>query len=84
MNFIDVLGLVAAALTTISFLPQAIRTWRLKQTRDISLPMYLLFCSGVFLWLAYGLLIKDLPLIIANCITAVLASMILFFKLRYG
>lgn len=84
MILVKILGLTAAALTTISFLPQVIRTWRLKETKDISLPMYLLFCSGVGLWLAYGLIIGDLPLIVANAVTAVLAFLILFFKIRYG
>jgi MtN3 and saliva related transmembrane protein len=83
MNVISLIGFAAAILTTISFLPQVIKVWRTKSTQDISLEMFLLFSLGVFLWLVYGILIKDWPIFFANFITFILASTILMFKLKY-
>jgi len=83
MEPITILGLAAGALTTFSFLPQVIKTWKLKETKDISLGMYMLLSIGVFLWLAYGLFKKDLPIILANGIGLILVFVILFFKLKY-
>lgn len=81
---ITFIGLGAAFCTTIAFLPQVIRTWRTRSTRDLSLPMFLIFTTGIFLWLVYGLAMRDLPLILANGVTLVLSGTILFFKLRHG
>ena len=83
MNPITIIGLLAGTFTTIAFLPQLIKTLKLKETKDLSLWMYIILCSGVFLWLVYGLLIKDLPIIAANSISLVLASIILFYKIKY-
>ncbi|MGK7391645.1 MAG: SemiSWEET transporter [Candidatus Cyclobacteriaceae bacterium M2_1C_046] len=83
MDYISALGLLAGALTTISFLPQVIKTWRTKSAKDISLGMFLIFCTGVLLWLVYGLLVRDIPIIVANVFTFTLASTILFFKLTF-
>ena len=83
MDFVSVIGFVAAILTTVSFVPQVVRVWRSRSTRDISLPMFLVMALGIVLWLIYGALIGDLPLIIANVVTLILVLMILFFKLRY-
>ncbi len=83
MNLIQIIGLMAGALTTISFLPQAIKTWRSKSAKDISLAMFLCFCVGVILWIIYGFFIKDLPVLLTNLATLVLAGSILFFKLNY-
>jgi len=77
------IGLVAAVLTTAAFLPQVIKTWRTRKTRDISLGMFLVLCLGICLWLVYGLLRGDLPLILANAVTLALAGTILVFKLKY-
>ncbi len=77
------LGLSAAALTTAAFLPQVIKTWRTRQTRDISLAMFLVLCTGIVLWLIYGVLRDDLALVVGNAITLVLAGTILAFKVRY-
>ncbi len=82
-NIVTWLGLVAAFCTTISLLPQAIKVITQKQTRDISLSMYIIFTSGVLLWLIYGILTKDIPVILANAITFVLSSMILVLKIKY-
>ncbi len=78
-----VLGLAAATMTTAAFLPQAVKTWRTRQTRDISLGMFSVLCLGICLWLAYGFLQGDLPLIIGNAITLALAGTILVLKLKY-
>ena len=84
MSFETALGLLAGSLTTIAFLPQVIRTWRTRSTADISLVMFLILCTGIALWLVYGLVRGDWPVIIANGFILVLASTILFFKLRHG
>jgi len=81
---IDGIGYAAATMTTISFLPQLLRVVKLKSARDISLGMFLIFSTGVALWLIYGLLQHDIPLITANGITLVLALIILGFKIRHG
>lgn len=81
---IEAIGYLAAALTTASFVPQAIKTLRSRDTRGISAGMYAMFCSGVALWFAYGVLIGAWPVIIANALTFVLAAIILGMKLRLG
>ncbi|MDD2846145.1 MAG: SemiSWEET transporter [Rhodoferax sp.] len=83
MNLTDVIGTVAAILTTISFLPQALHTFRTKDVRGISLGMYSVFTLGVAMWLVYGLLLGAWPVVIANVVTLALASAILVMKLRY-
>ncbi|HOO89657.1 MAG TPA: SemiSWEET transporter [Syntrophales bacterium] len=77
------IGLIAATCTTISFLPQAIKVITKKQTRDISLSMYVIFSFGVLCWLIYGILTKDIPIICANSITFALSFTILVLKIRY-
>ena len=81
---VTALGLVAATLTTISFLPQVLRTLRTRDTRSISVGMYATLVAGVGLWLVYGLLTGDVPVIIANAITFVLSGIVFILKLRYG
>jgi MtN3 and saliva related transmembrane protein len=78
------IGSIAALLTTAAFVPQALMVIREKQTRGISLGMYVLFTLGVTLWFVFGLLIGSYPVTVANGITLVLASIILAMKLRYG
>jgi MtN3 and saliva related transmembrane protein len=78
------IGLFAAFCTTLAYAPQAIKTWRTRQTRDISLGMFVLMVTGVVFWLIYGLLIGDLPLILANLVTLSLSGTILVLKLRHG
>ena len=82
-NIIIYIGFFAGFCTTIAFLPQAIKTWKTKSTKDISLLMFLIFITGVFFWLIYGILINELPLIVANAITLVLALSILVAKIKY-
>jgi MtN3 and saliva related transmembrane protein len=81
---LDILGYVGAALTTSSFLPQAIRTIRTRETHGISLWMYVMFTAGVGFWLAYGLATDSLPMIVANSVTLPMAAVILVLKLRHG
>ena len=81
---ITTLGLLAALLTTVAFLPQVLHTLATRDTRGISLRMYAIFTAGVALWLVYGLLTGDLPLVAANAVTLVLAGAILILKLRHG
>jgi MtN3 and saliva related transmembrane protein len=83
MNTIQMLGLVAGSLTTAAFLPQVIKTWKTRSAKDLSLGMFSLFCLGVLLWLIYGFIIQDIPVIAANLLTLMLASTLLFFKLRF-
>jgi MtN3 and saliva related transmembrane protein len=83
MNAIQILGLVAGSLTTAAFLPQVIKTWKSRSAKDLSLGMFSLFSFGVLLWLVYGFMVGDVPVIAANLITLMLASTLLFFKLRF-
>jgi len=84
MDMITIIGLVAGTLTTIAFLPQLTMTWRSKSAKDVSLGMFLIFCSGVALWLIYGILIDALPIILTNTATLILSGAILMLKLKYG
>lgn len=83
MQLTDLIGSIAATLTTASFIPQALHTFRTKDVRGISLGMYSAFTSGVALWLVYGWLLGELPIVIANAVTLSLALAILVMKLRY-
>ena len=79
---IEILGFTAALLTTISFLPQAIKVWKTRSAEDLSLAMFLLFTIGVFLWLIYGIMLNNYPVIISNSFTLVFALSILAFKVK--
>ena len=81
---LDLLGYIGALLTTASFIPQAIMTIRSRDTRGISRDMYIIFTTGVAFWLAYGIAIDSLPMILANTVTLGLAGTVLALKLRYG
>ena len=83
-TMITAIGFAAAALTTIAFLPQAVKSWRSRSTRDVSLGMILILVIGIVFWLAYGLLRADLPIIAANAVTLLLSGSILVSKLRFG
>ena len=82
MSNVTLLGFAAAACTTAAFVPQVLRIWRTRSTRDISLAMFAMMTTGVLLWLIYGLLVHDRPLVVANGITFVLSLTILVMKLR--
>ena len=77
------IGFFAAFCTTIAFLPQAIKVYKTKSTKDISLYMFIIFTIGVLSWLIYGLIINDWPVILANAVTLILSFFILIYKLRY-
>jgi MtN3 and saliva related transmembrane protein len=81
---LDLIGYVAASLTTASFVPQAIKTFRTRDVSGISLGMYTLFTVGVALWLAYGVLLGAWPVIVGNVITLSLALGILCMKIKYS
>jgi MtN3 and saliva related transmembrane protein len=83
MQSIDFIGYSAAALTTLSFVPQAWHTFKTRDVSGISLGMYSVFTLGVALWLVYGLLLGAWPIVLANTITLVLAAAILWMKLRF-
>ncbi len=81
--FIELIGSVAAVLTTLAFLPQVFKTWKTKETQSLSLPMLLLTFVGVCLWMTYGLLLQSFPLIVGNIITAINAGILIGFKLKF-
>ncbi len=83
MDYIEILGLIAATLTTAAFVPQVYKTWQQKSTKDLSLTMYLVMFVGVVLWGIYGFLIDSFPVILANALTALLLFIMLLFSLRY-
>ena len=83
IDLTDLVGTLAACLTTLSFLPQAWLTFKTRDVRGVSLGMYSVFAIGVALWLAYGLLLRAWPIVIANAVTLALALAILGMKLRY-
>lgn len=83
MEFTDLLGYLAGALTTIAFVPQAWRTFRTKDVSGISLRMYCIFTLGIAVWLAYGIVLKETPMMVANSVSLVLACTVLGMKLRY-
>tara|TARA_B100000768_G_scaffold148777_1_gene142844 strand:- start:161 stop:424 length:264 start_codon:yes stop_codon:yes gene_type:complete len=83
-NFIlKYIGFLAAFCTTFAFIPQAVKVWKTKSTKDISLYMFIIFTVGVFSWLIYGITISDMPIILANSVTLVLSLFILIFKIKY-
>lgn len=82
-NYITTLGLVAGVLTTLAYLPQAIKTWKSKSASDLSWSMLVILSVGIILWLVYGFWVGDIPIIVANIVTFMLTSVILFLKIRY-
>lgn len=83
MDTIVLVGYIAGALTTLSFVPQVLRAWKLKETRDLSLAMLLLFALGVLLWTFYGIWTGSMPVIAANVITFILVLILLGMKITY-
>jgi MtN3 and saliva related transmembrane protein len=84
MDMGQIFGYIAAVLTTLAFLPQTIKTIKEKNTEGISLLMYSMFTMGVLLWLLYGILLNDLPIILANGFTFIMACIILVLKIKYS
>ena len=83
MNALDLLGLVATCFTTSSFVPQVWRTWKTRDVSGISLPTYVIITIGLALWLVYGWLRGDMPLMVANAVMVVLTAAITVMKLRF-
>lgn len=83
MALITVLGLIAGTLTTIAFIPQLVKVWRSKSAKDISLNTLVIFNTGVFLWLIYGIYLQAIPIIVANGLTLIFNSIIVWLKIRY-
>jgi MtN3 and saliva related transmembrane protein len=83
MAWFDLVGALAGVLTTISFVPQVLKTWRSGSAEDLSLFMFTLFSAGLLLWLVYGIALRSLPIILANGITLVLALSIVMLKIRH-
>jgi MtN3 and saliva related transmembrane protein len=83
MEINDLVGAVAGILTTVSFVPQVIKTWRSRSARDISFGMFLLFSLGVMLWLYYGIAIHSTPIVVANGVTLLLSMSIILMKLGF-
>lgn len=83
MENIEILGLIAAAFTTSAFVPQVIKAWKHKSTKDISLTMYLIFLCGLTLWFIYGMHHESLSIMLANGITGILAVIVIVLKLKY-
>jgi MtN3 and saliva related transmembrane protein len=77
-------GYTAAAMTTLAFVPQAWKTIRTKDTRSISLGMYVVFTAGIAMWLVYGIALDSLPMILSNIVTFILSATILGLKLKHG
>jgi len=82
-EIVTTIGYVAGTLTTISFLPQLIKTWRCKSAKEISWVMLLAFAAGVTLWLLYGIWLRSAPIIVANAATFALVVLILVLKVYY-
>lgn len=84
MDLTDLVGFAAGLLTTIAFIPQVVKIWRSKSADDVSLATFIAFTVGVALWLAFGILQKQPPIIVWNGVTLVLAGAILAMKLKFG
>jgi len=77
-------GMLAAVFTTVAFLPQVIKAFKTKHTKDLSLVMYLLFSMGLFLWIVYGFYLGSIPIIVSNVITLVFSLFLVGLKIIYG
>jgi MtN3 and saliva related transmembrane protein len=84
MMSMEWVGYLAAAMTTLAFVPQAVKTIRTRDTRSISLGMYVVFTAGIAMWLIYGIALNSMPMILANIVTFLLSATILGLKLKHG
>jgi MtN3 and saliva related transmembrane protein len=84
MGMTDAIGFLAGALTTIAFVPQALKMYATKSGKDVSARMLMIFSAGVVLWLIYGIMIGSLPVILSNVVTLVLSATIIALKIRYS
>jgi MtN3 and saliva related transmembrane protein len=84
MDTVTLVGYLAGTLTTISFVPQVLKAWKMRETRDLSLAMLVLFGVGIFLWTLYGFWVNSIPIIVANVVTFFLILVLLFLKCQYS
>jgi MtN3 and saliva related transmembrane protein len=84
MDLNNLIGIIAGIITTSALVPQAVRIYKTKSARDISLTMFVFFAIGIALWLFYGILIQAIPVITANFVSLLLILLIIIMKLRYG
>lgn len=84
MDSVDIIGFAAGLLTTVALIPQLQKIWKSKSATDVSLKMFIAFTIGIALWLAYGIIKQELPMMIWNSVSLALAATILGMKLRYG
>jgi len=84
MDYLFWIGILAGTLTTVAFLPQVIKAYKSKETKDLSLVMFIIFSSGLILWIVYGLMAKALPVILANSVTLLLCFYLIYLKVKYG
>lgn len=84
IDYIEVIGLIAAVLTTSAFLPQVYKTWKTRDVSALSLPMLAIFFIGIIGWLVYGILMKSISMILANTITVISSFLLLYFKIAYS
>ena len=83
INKFEIIGLIAATLTTAAFVPQVSKAWKTKSTKSLSLPMYLIFFVGIMLWLVYGFHLNSLAMILSNIVTGILTLILILLKLKY-
>jgi MtN3 and saliva related transmembrane protein len=83
MKLTQAIGYLAAILTTAAYIPQFVKVWQTRSAKDISLRMYLMMCTGVFLWLLFGIRLRSMPIILANGVTFILTLAILGMKIRH-
>ncbi|HKJ06533.1 MAG TPA: SemiSWEET transporter [Flavobacteriaceae bacterium] len=83
IDFFEIIGLTAAALTTSAYIPQAYKAFKSKSAGNVSLTMYLIMLIGILLWLVYGIHLQSLAMILANSISALLTLIILYLKVKY-
>ena len=84
MNSLQILGLAAGTITSITFLPQVIQIWKTKSVKDLSMPMLLLLILGVSMWLTYGILVMDAAIIYTNSMVLTMSFIMMFFKIKYN
>ena len=80
----SITGFMAGTLTTFSLVPQLVKAWKSKHTKDVSLGMFVTLCAGLVLWVLYGVSINSLPVIVTNIVSFTLGMIIILLKIRYG
>ena len=83
MDIINTIGIAAGALTTVSFVPQVVKTYKTRSTKDIASGMFVVLGAGVVLWIVYGVMVNSLPVILANSCTLVLVAALIALKIKY-